>query len=600
MNGILTDALVPGHELGAAATTREALFVELERARVTLNSIGDGVISTDTACNVTYLNPVAERMTGWSREEATGRTLSDVFRILDGDTREPAPNPMELAVREDKTVGLARNVLLIRRDGIESAIEDSTAPIHDQYGRVTGAVMVFRDVSKTRMMELRLSHLAQHDVLTDLPNRVLLGDRLRQSISLARRHGSLVAVLFLDLDRFKRVNDALGHAIGDKLLQEVGKRLTGVVRDSDTVSRHGGDEFVVVLSEVDHAANAARHAERIHAALSAPHSIAQCHLHANVSIGISIFPDDGHDAETLVNAADIAMYHAKENGQPYLFFKPEMNARAVGRHSLEPDLRRALRQRECVLHYQSKMDLESGAVTGAEALIRWAHPERGLLAPDQFLALAEECGLMVPIGQWVIQEACQQARLWHKAGLPQVPVSVNISASEFRHSDFLGGVRAILAGTRLEPQLLELEITERVLMQDVECTTVVLQTLKSMGVGLAIDDFGTGHSNQTWLRQFPINTLKIDQAFIRNSTTHAADAAIVGAVISLGKRFGMRVVAKGVETRGQLLLLERHFCDEGQGYYFSRPLIAGEFAESLATMLRAPSPSRQVTTLSAR
>lgn len=323
--------LVPG-PAGAA----DRLFAARQHAEMTLDSIGDGVISVDTAGRVTYINPVAEKMTGWSRNEASGRTLSDVFRIVDGDTHALAPNAMELAIREDKTVALARNAVLIRRDGTESAIDDSIAPIHDHHGDIIGAVMVFRDVSKAREIELKLCHLAQHDVLTDLPNRMLLNDRLKHAISLARRHGNLVAVLFLDLDRFKHVNDCLGHAIGDKLLQDVGKRLTATVRGSDTVSRQGGDEFVVVLSELEHAQNAARQAEKIHAALSAPNAIAQHELRIHVSIGISIFPYDGQDAETLVECADAAMYHAKLNGRnTHRFFNNEMNVRIAGRRTLD-------------------------------------------------------------------------------------------------------------------------------------------------------------------------------------------------------------------------------------------------------------------------
>lgn len=353
----------------------DVLREEMQRAQMTLDSMGDGVISTDRAGNVTYLNRVAERITGWLREEAFGRTLSDVFCIIDGDTREPAPNPMEAAGRQDTTVSLGYNAVLVRRDGSESPIEDSIAPIRDRNGEVTGAVMVFRDVSEARAMELKLSHLAQHDVLTDLPNRTLLNDRLNQAIALARRHGRQGAVLFLDLDRFKHINDSLGHAIGDKLLQEVGKRLTTAVRGSDTVSRQGGDEFVIVLSEVEHPRNAARHAEKIHAALSAPHAIAHHDLHVNASIGISIFPDDGQDAETLVECADTAMYYAKDDGRnTHRFFKPEMNVRMVARQSLA---RRPAAVRG-VLRYPSKTHLETGLVTGAEVLRR-PHPEPGAL-----------------------------------------------------------------------------------------------------------------------------------------------------------------------------------------------------------------------------
>ncbi|HMA30908.1 MAG TPA: diguanylate cyclase [Casimicrobiaceae bacterium] len=304
-------------------------------AQVTLDSIGDGVISTDRDGRVTYLNPVAERMTGWSRAQASGRMLSEVFHIVDGDTRESAPNPMQLAVRQGRTVSLPRNSVLIRRDGLEFPIEDSIAPIHEPGGQVTGAVMVFRDVSKARAREGELSHLAQHDFLTGLPNRMLLNDRLDQAIARARRHGRRVAVLFLDLDGFKHINDSLGHAVGDRLLQNTGKRLAAAVRASDTVSRQGGDEFVVVLCEVEDLQNVGRHAEKILAALSAPHALAGRDTHVDASIGISFFPDDGNDAEALIKCADAAMYRAKENGRnTYEFFKSEMNVQANARQSL--------------------------------------------------------------------------------------------------------------------------------------------------------------------------------------------------------------------------------------------------------------------------
>jgi diguanylate cyclase (GGDEF)-like protein/PAS domain S-box-containing protein len=579
-----------------------ALFLERQRAQVTLDSIGDGVITTDMEGKVTYLNVVAERMTGWSRDEASGRMFTEVFRIIDGDTHEPALNPMELATRQNKIVGLPRNSVLIQRNGLESPIEDSIAPIHDQDGEIIGAVMVFRDVTAARVMKLKLSHLAQHDFLTGLPNRMLLNDRLNHAIALARRHRGQVAVLFLDLDRFKQINDTLGHAIGDKLLQEVGNRLEAAVRGSDTVSRQGGDEFVVVLSEVQHAQSAARHAEKIHAALSLPHAVGQHELQVNVSIGISIYPDDGEDTETLIRCADTAMYHAKENGRnTYRFFKPDMNARSVERQSLETHLRRALEKREFVLHYQPKTNLDTGAVTGAEALIRWLHPESGLLPPEHFMPIAEDCGLIVPIGLWALREACRQARAWQNAGLCPMPVAVNISALEFRHKDFLTGVRAILAETHLDPHCLELEVTESVLMQDVESTAAVLRALKSIGVLLAIDDFGTGYSSLNGLRHFPIDTLKIDRTFVRDSTTNPDAAAIVSAVISLARNLRLRVIAEGVETRDQLAFLKARLCDEAQGHYFGRPIVAAEFAELYGALLQRPRPVPwQVSAVSAR
>ena len=562
----------------------EALFMEKERAQVTLNSIGDGVLSTDLAGNVTYLNLVAERMTGWSCKEATGHCLAEVFTIIDGVTREPARNPMAQAVKENRTVGLTANCMLIRRDGSESAIEDSAAPIHDRAGRVTGAVIVFHDVSAARAITERMAHLAQHDFLTDLPNRMLLSDRVANAISLARRHGTKRAVLFLDLDGFKHINDSLGHPIGDKLLLSVGQRLVACVRGSDTVSRQGGDEFVVLLSEVEHAQDAARSADKMLLALAAPHCIAGKELHVTVSIGISIYPDDGRDAETLIKCADTAMYHAKDKGRNnYQFFTEDMNVRAVERQFLEGNLRRALERREFVLHYQPKINLETGAITGVEALIRWRHPERGLIPPALFVPIAEDCGLILSIGRWVLHEACKQAQAWIDAGLPPLPVSVNISALEFQSKDFLDGVRAILKETRLDPRYLELELTESVLMQNAGSTAPALIALKALGVRLAIDDFGTGYSSLSYLRQFPIDTLKIDQSFVREITAGSLDDTIVGAVISMGKTLRHRVIAEGVETKEQLAFLQRQHCVEGQGFHFSRPVSA----EELVTLVKA-------------
>ena len=576
---LLSKAL--GSMVGRAACA-EALFEEQERAQVTLNSIGDAVMSTDVGGCVTYLNIVAERMTGWSRGEAAGHPFEEVFRIVDAHTREAIQNPMALAIRENKTVGLTPNCLLIRRDGIEAAIEDSAAPIHDRRGQVTGAVMVFHDVSTARELSLRLSYLAQHDNLTDLPNRVLLNDRLTQAMALAHRHRRKLAVLFLDGDRFKHINDSLGHVIGDRLLQSVAQRLLDCVRRSDTVSRQGGDEFVILLSEVTHPQDAAVSAEKILLAMNAPHRIGQHDVHLTMSIGIVTYPDDGTDAETLVRNADFAMYHAKNSGRNnYQFFKPEMNVRAVERQSLENGLRDAIDRREFVLHYQPKMNLETGAIIGVEALIRWHHPERGMVSPVQFIPIAEDCGFIVPIGQWVLREACHQARAWQDLGLRPVRMAVNVSAVELRASDFVAGVNDILTETGLDPRYLELELTESFLMQDSKSTVAVLEALKGMGVQLALDDFGTGYSSLSYLKRFPIDTLKIDQSFVRDLTTDADDASIVTAVISMGKSLHMGVVAEGVETQEQLAFLREQSCPEGQGYYFSRPVVAEAFTPLL-------------------
>jgi diguanylate cyclase (GGDEF)-like protein len=393
-----------------------------------------------------------------------------------------------------------------------------------------------------------------------------------------------VAVLFLDLDGFKHINDSLGHPIGDKLLQSIAKRLVHCVRGSDTVSRQGGDEFVVLLSELAQPEDAAITARRLLQAVAEAHSIDQHDLHVTTCIGVSIYPDDGFDAETLIKNADTAMYQAKENGrQSYQFFKPAMNVRAVERQSIEENLRRALERNEFALHYQPKISLRTGAITGAEALIRWTHPIRGPVSPAQFIPVAEDCGLILPIGQWVLREACKQARAWVDAGLPLGSMAVNISAMEFRDDSFLESVFAILSETGLDPRSLELELTESVLMKRAESAASVLKSLRARGVQLAVDDFGTGYSSLSYLRKFPIDALKIDQSFVRQITTAPDETTIVTAVISMGRSLKLRVVAEGVETQEELAFLQAHQCDEAQGYFFSRPVVAQQFAKLLET-----------------
>ncbi len=580
------------------AANAEALFEEKERAQVTLDSIGDGVISTDAHGHVTYINAVAEGLTGWSRKEAEGRELADVFRIVNVGSREVAQDPMGLAIRENRTVGLTPNCMLIRRDGVEAAIEDSAAPIHDRRGKVTGAVMVFRDVSVARAMSLKMSHLAQHDSLTDLPNRILLNDRLSQAIAMAHRHGKKLAVLYLDIDRFKRVNDSAGHTVGDRLLQSVAVRLLDCVRSSDTVCRLGGDEFVILLSEVAHAQDAALSAEKMLAALSEPLRLDQLELHVSASIGVVTFPEDGTTAEDLLKNADSAMYQAKDCGRNnYQFFKADMNRRALERHRLESDLRHALRRREFVLHYQPKVSLHTGAITGVEALLRWRHPTRGLIRPSRFISIAEDSGLIVPIGKWVLREGCRQAKFWLATGVAPVSMAVNISPVELRAKNFVAGVQEILAETGLDARHLELEITETFLMQDPVSTGMVLQELKDMGIRLALDDFGTGYSSLSYLKRFPIDTLKIDHSFVRDLTSDRDDASIVSAVINMGKSLNMRVVAEGVETREQSAFLRNQHCPEAQGFYFGAPVIPEKVTELLEGELRGLSPALMARTI---
>ena len=560
----------------------ETLFAEKERVQVTLDCISDAVICTDISGNITFLNLVAETMTGWSLQETVGRPMAEAFRTVDTTSREPTPNPMERAVEQDRTGHLPLNCILIRRDGFEIHIEDSVGSIHDRQGQLTGAVIVFRDVSVARAMTQQMAYSAQHDFLTGLPNRLLLSDRVSQSIALARRHLCQVAVLFLDLDGLKHINDSLGHSIGDKLLQSIAKRLVNCVRAPDTVSRHGGDEFVVLLQEVQQSEDAAITARRVLQAVAEPHSIDQHDLHVTSSMGVSVYPDDGLDAETLIKNADTAMYQAKENGrQSYQFFRPAMNARAVERHSIEEHLRCALERQELALHYQPKIDVKTRAITGAEALVRWTHPTRGSVSPAQFIPVAEDSGLILPVGAWVLREACAQARAWMDANLPVKTMAVKVSAIQFRDENFLEGLFTILSETGLDPRLLELELTESVLMKRVESTASILQTLRERGVQVAVDDFGTGYSSLNYLYKFPLDALKIEQSFVRQITTTPDETTVVSAMISMGRSLKLRVVAEGVETPEVLAFLQARECDEAQGYYFSHPVPAQQFARLL-------------------
>jgi len=576
------------HDQSRRTLAEEALFIEKERAQVTLNSIGDAVICTDVSGKITFINLTAERMTGSLWREAAGRPVAEILRILDGGTRAPIPDPMELAILHNGTMSLPLDCILISRDGIETPIEDSVSRIHNRDGQVTGAVIVFHDVTASRAVTLQIKHTAEHDFLTGLPNRILLSDRINQAIVLAGRRGKKVGILFLDLDGFKHINDSLGHPIGDKLLQSVAGRLGDCVRSSDTVSRQGGDEFVVLLAEMEQPEDAAITARRILAAVSGAHSIDPHDLHVTTSIGVSVYPDDGLDAETLIKNADTAMYQAKENGrQSYKFFKPAMNIRAVERQSMEESLRRALDRQEFSLHYQPKINLKTGKISGAEALLRWTHPIRGSVAPADFISVAEDSGLIVPIGKWVLREACRQARAWADAGLPAGTMAVNVSAMQFRDEYFLEGVSSILKETGLDPKYLELELTETALITRPEFTASILKTLKAIGVRVAVDDFGTGYSSLSYLSRLPIDALKIDQSFVHQITTASGETAIVAAIISMAQNLNLRVIAEGVETIEDLAFLQAHKCDEAQGYYFSVPVASQQFATLLESGISA-------------
>jgi diguanylate cyclase (GGDEF)-like protein/PAS domain S-box-containing protein len=560
----------------------EELSKQREWFQVTLASVADGVITTNRQGEVTYLNPIAEAMTGWSSAQACGQPFDRIFRIVNESTQRIVSNPIKEVLKSGRNLRLPAHAALIDRDGAQTPIEDSVAPIRDSNGQLLGAVVVFHDVSAARELSLRMSHLAQHDGLTDLPNRILLYDRLSQAIALARRRDRKLALLFLDLDRFKHINDSLGHAIGDRVLQVVAERLQECVRNTDTVSRQGGDEFVVLLPEVKHVQDAAVCADKILAALNQPLEIDHHRLYVSASIGIAAFPDDGGDADTLMKHADLAMYQAKDgSANAYRFFEQYMTMHAAERQSIEADLRRAIDRHEFVLRYQARINLLSEKVVGVEVLIRWNHPRRGLIAPDQFMTIAEESGFVVPLGRWVLREGCRQGRAWRDARMPPLRIAINISAVELRARDFVEGLRTILAQTGLPPDDLELEVTESALLQSSTSMVGVLQSIKDLGVHLSLDDFGTGYSSLSHVRRLPIDALKIDRSFIRDLATNLDDASVVRAMISMGRSMQLKVVAEGVETREQLECLRRYGCPEWQGYYYGQAVESDEFIRRL-------------------
>lgn len=558
-------------------------FVELERADVTLESIGDAVLTTDLAGNVTYLNAEAEKLTGWTRSAAFARPLTEVMDVTAGATGQLAQDPARLAIAQNMKIRLNGTYVLVGRDGAETSIEHSAAPIHDRQGAIQGAVIVFRDVIVSRERRQQMLHQAEHDVLTDLPNRLLFNDRLARAIALARRYRRRAAVLFVDCDRFKHINDTLGHAAGDQVLRSIARRLEGAVRGSDTVSRHGGDEFLILLAEVDYAEDAGVIAAKMMQAVCEPYQVAGHELLLTASIGISVYPEDGRDAQALIGRADAAMYHAKNSGRNQVaFFTPDQELPAAERPSLESELQHALDRDEFVLHYQPTINLATGTISGAEALIRWRHPSRGLVPPDQFIPAAEASKLIIPMGRWALGEACRQAKAWQDKGLPPIPIAVNVSALQFRTEGFFEDILRCLDEADLEPRYLQLELTESALMVESCSTTSLLEKLKESGVILKVDDFGTGPSSLSYLQQCPVDVLKIDQSFVKDISSGPGDAPLVRAVIAMGKSLGCRVVAEGVETRHQFAFLRAEHCDEGQGYHFSPAVDAEAFGRLLS------------------
>ena len=526
---------------------------------------------------VEYVNPAFERITGYHADEVVGQNL----RMLEGNRTDPdSMNQIFTAMRERREANaVLRNH---RKDGSLLWCDFYVAPVRDANGEVSHFVAALYDITSMKRYETELEFAASRDTLTGLANRVMLHDCLSKAIVEARKEQETVWVVFVDLDRFKFINDTLGHRAGDLLLKTLARRLYRSLRPFDTAARLGGDEFVLVLPQrADHRVDA-RCLQNIMDAIAAPVSIEGHNFFLTCSLGIAKYPDDGEDPELLIKHADIAMYRAKQSGRNnFQFYTPAMNAQALERLQIESNLRAALERGEFVLHYQPKVDIESGRITGMEALIRWSHPELGMVPPGRFIGLAEETGLIVPIGAWVTRTACAQNKAWQDAGLPPVRVSVNLSARQFAQKNLVQSIAAVLHETGLEPHYLEIELTESLVMTDVEHAIDMLRQLKLLGVKLSIDDFGTGYSSLAYLKRFPIDVLKIDQSFVRDIAVDFNDAAITVSIISLGHNLKLKVIAEGVESEEQLAYLRHHGCDEVQGYLFSRPLPAAEFEAKL-------------------
>lgn len=549
----------------------------LRLQELAINSATNAILISDARAPdqpLVHVNPAFERMTGYSANEITGRNC----RFLQGEDRD---QPEIDRLRAATQSGSPARVLLrnYRKDGTLFWNDLQISPVRDKSGVVTHFIGIQNDVTEIKNYQAELEHRANHDTLTGIANRNLLNDRLERAILFARRLRQKVAVLFLDLDRFKIVNDSLGHESGDALLKIVAERLKNCVRQGDTVARIGGDEFVVLLSELEMATDAARIAQKVIDSLAEPITILSNNLSASASIGISIYPDDGQDAESLLKNADVAMYRAKQSGPgQYSLYTRDMNARALELFKLESDLRNALDRHEFELHYQPRVELASGRVTSVEALIRWRRGEQGLISPAHFIPLAEETGLIVPIGEWVLRTACAQMRRWRDDGYDGMRMAVNLSPRQFKQPDLFEKIGAILAESELDARHLELEITESMAMQDPKRTQELLARLSTFGIALAIDDFGTGYSSLAYLKRFPIDYLKIDQSFVRGLPGDEDDAHIVRAIIALGKSLKLVLIAEGVETEQQLDFMRAEGCDEMQGYLFSKPRPAAEIA----------------------
>lgn len=563
-------------------------IVEQEtRYRVVLDNLSEGVFTISEDCKLLGFNPAACRIFGYAEDELPGKLFFDL-----AEDSEALKNSCHTLLAGQSMLFTGQ-----RKNGEPFPMLLSVTSF--QHGSTPLRTVVVQDFSERKRFEDQLSQMAYYDALTGLPNRRLFYDRLRQALALAERHAKLVGVLFLDLDRFKTINDTLGHETGDTLLRGVAERLSALVRKCDTVARLGGDEFTILLDDLLNVEDAKAVAEKIIDCLAAPFLIGEHELFASASIGITFFPIDGADTETLIKNADTAMYCAKrESGSNYQLYQSEMNLVTVERMNLEHSLRKAIVQEnlqvyyqpQMFLHYQPQIERVSGEIIGAEALLRWHHPERGFISPDKFIPVAEETGLIIPIGEWVLKTACEQVANWQKAGHGALKMAVNLSARQLQHPGLVQQIDRILNATGVDPASLELEITESMILHNIDKIIVTLRELKARGFMISIDDFGTGHASLSNLQNLPVDTIKIDKSFVHKMLTDSGSAAIVRAVLQMAGHMGLRVVAEGVETEEQLNYLIAHGCSIIQGFYFSRAVPSEDFQTLIVNDLNTRNP----------
>ena len=555
----------------------KALQSEKEHLHVTLKSIADAVIATDVEERVTFINPVAQRLTGWNGNSAIGQSITTIMNLFDASTNDVLINPVSVALKEERVVAMALNAKIVSRQGREYRVTDSAAPIKDSCGKVTGTVLVFQDVTESIAMATQMSHLTNHDPLTGLPNRLLLHDRLMQSIPCNIRTNTKLAVLLIDIDNFKYLNDTLGHQVGDKVIFQLSQRLEELCDAHTSLSRIGGDEFVLMSSGINSSNHIDVVATQIATLAGTPMKVGGEEYKLSVSIGISVFPDDASNEQELLRHADTAMYRAKTLGRSrFCYFSDELQSEVDQRFQIERLLNKAIEEQTLEVFFQPKNNLATGELVGAEALVRLRDENNNIIPPDAFIPLAEETGLIHALGDQVLHQCCKAASRWLKEGNP-VRVGVNIAALQFSNEQFYLNIQQALKTYQLPPKWLELELTESALMHDFDMTRTTLQKLSDTGVSISLDDFGTGYSSLSYLRFFPLDVLKVDRSFIKDMLNDDQAKNIVDAIIHLAHSLNLQLVAEGIDTSAQLETLKSLGCQEGQGYFYSKPLPIHEF-----------------------